>query len=787
MNNTGGYNFYRPSGTGEADAERIIHKVLANWYWFLPSVIVAIGLAFIYNLYTTPIYEIRSTLLISEDKSDSPLSALYGSREGKFEGLQFMNNRENIYNQIAILNSTPLVSKTLEELDFEVSYYKLGRAKVTEIYEDAPFRVIWNKKLPQVIETDFYLTIEPDKKMSIKFAGENAKLYDSKEGRIIKNLPDISFEKQGMSGTNMNIDNLPFSVLINDRFDPEAPNKYKFRFHAPESLVNKYKSLLYVTLPDDYSSILHLAVRDFNVNKGIDFLNKLTEVYQIDNLERKNENFNRTIQFIDAQLENISDSLSISANRLETFQSTNKMIDISVQSQQLLTELNELDKELASRETQNKYYKYLQEYIKSNQELETVIAPSAMGIEDPLLNSFIIQLNELITEKSSKTSIRQGSGHPAIVKLNTQIENVKRSLLESIENIIRQSEAEIEILNERINRYNYRIRRLPSTERNFVNFERKYNIDSETYTFLLQKMSEAQIAMASSVPDSQVIEEPKMSALVNPKTKKIYAIAFMLGFIIPVIIIFIQDLFNDKIVSEDDIAAITGYPVIGTVFHDQSKPASRKLLLDNPGSPASDLFRAIRRRLNLMTKGKEHPVIAFLSASPKEGKTYNVINIASSFALIPKRVVILDLDLRNPKMRKEFNIESDLGVVDYITGKAGLEEIIFQTKHPMLNVIPAGAVPPNPAEILLNNKIFELINMLKENYDIIIADSTPLGTVTDILPLSDIIDASVIIVRNKLTEKKELKNILKKVESYDMKEPGIIIYNTGRRKNKVKY
>jgi capsular exopolysaccharide synthesis family protein len=188
-----------------------------------------------------------------------------------------------------------------------------------------------------------------------------------------------------------------------------------------------------------------------------------------------------------------------------------------------------------------------------------------------------------------------------------------------------------------------------------------------------------------------------------------------------------------------------------------------------------------------MTKGKEHPVIAFLSVSPKEGKTYNVINIASSFALIPKRVVILDLDLRNPKMRKEFNIESDLGIVDYIIGKAGLEEIIFQTKHPMLNVIPAGAVPPNPAEILLNNKIFELINMLKENYDVIIADSTPLGTVTDILPLSDIIDASVIIVRNKLTEKKELKNILKKVESYDMKEPGIIIYNTGRRKNKVKY
>jgi capsular exopolysaccharide synthesis family protein len=726
-------------------------------------------------------------MLVSEDKTNSPLAALYGSREGKFEGMQLMNNRENIYNQMAILGSTPIVARTLEELDFSTSYYRLGKGKDTEIYKDAPFHIIRDETLPQVVETDYYLTISPDKKIFVKTEGENVMVYNYSEGSFVKNISRFSYQKEIVSGSGLKGDDLPFTVLLNGRFDPGAHNRYKFRFHTPESLVAKYKAMLKITLPDDYSSILHLTVQDYNVSKGIDFLNKLTEIYQIDNLDRKNENATRTIHFINAQLETISDSLSISENRLETFQSSNKMIDISAQSQQMLNELSELDKELAKREAQNKYYKYLQDYINSAQELETVIAPSAMGIEDPLLNSFIIQLNELITEKSSKTSIRQGSGHPTIIRLNAQIDNVKRSLLESIDNIIIQSEMEIDNLNERIGRYNYRIRRLPATERNFVNFERRYNIDSETYTFLLQKLSESQIAKASSVPDSQVIEEPKWSALVKPQSRRTYAIALMLGLIFPAAIIFLLDLFNNKITSEDDLASVTNFPVIGNVFHELSGKGSSTVVLDRPGSPASDLFRTVRSKLNLMTRGKEHPVIAVLSASPKEGKTFNVINIASSFALVPKRVVILDLDLRNSKMKTEFGIQSDAGVVDYITGSADIEKIVFKTKHPGLDVIPAGEVPPNPAELLLDRKIYGLVGRLKELYDVIVVDTSPVGSVTDMLPLSEIIDATVFVVRNKFTVRKRLKEALAEVESYQMKEPGIVLFNPGKVKKGYGY
>ena len=550
------------------------------------------------------------------------------------------------------------------------------------------------------------------------------------------------------------------------------------RFHTPESLVKSYRSQLRVFLPNENTSILLLTVRGNNVRKSIDFLNKLIEVYQLGSMEKKNENANRTTQFIDSQLQNISDSLIISENRLQTFRSANQMIDFSTQSQQLLRELGELDKEIIRQENKHKYYLYLEGYIKSSQETETVVAPSAMGIDDPLLNGFIKQLNELISEKSSQTSIRQNSQHPTILQLNAQIAVVKNSLKESISNIIHQSDLELEGLDRRISSYNVQIRRLPATERNFINFERKYKIDSETYTFLLQKLAEAQIAKASSVPDSQVIEEPGLSSMVQPQKRRVYAIALMLGMIFPAMVIFLRDYFNNKIESQDEIEAFTDYPVIGTTFNSAPDYRGSTLLLDKPGSRASEPYRDIRNKLNLMVKGTATPVIAVLSASPGEGKSYNVINIASSYAIMQKRTVILDLDLRNPAMKAAFKIQSDLGVVNYLTGNATLEEITFRTKDPLLDVIAAGPVPPNPAEILLSPGLTGLISRLREEYDMIVIDAAPVGIVSDIFPLSDLIDASVFIVRHKYTLKQSLKVALGKMEQYQMRRVGIVVNGT---------
>ena len=521
-------------------------------------------------------------------------------------------------------------------------------------------------------------------------------------------------------------------MLFRSNLSPGAAGNYMFRFHTPESLTGIYRSMLKVSLPINNSSILHLSVRDHNVKKGVDFLNKLIDIYQYSNLEKKNQYANLTIQFIDSQLQNISDSLSISENRLETFRSANRIVDFSAQSQQLLLQINELDKELLKRETQYKYYMYLKNYIDSNQDMQTVIAPSSVGIDDPLLNNFIKQMNELIDNKSGLTNIRPNSAHPTVIQLNNQIETVKNSLSQSINNVIAQSKTELETLNQRMEQYNVQVSRLPATERNFVNFERKYQIDSETYTFLLQKLSEARITKASNTPDGQILEYPQMKAIVKPQQRKVYSIALLIGMLLPAGFIMIRDFFNNKIRTIEDIKDITSYPVVGMVFHEEIKNAGPTPVIDNPKSRTANSYVSIRAKLKFLTQSEKHPVIAVTSALPKEGKTFNAINIASSIALTKKTTVLLDLDLHNSKVTEIFNLPSDIGLVNYIEGTAAPEEIVYDTKLARLKVIPAGYGPSNPAEILSDIKLTELLEKLKQNYDAVIIDTPPVVFVAEI-------------------------------------------------------
>ncbi|MEE4285035.1 MAG: polysaccharide biosynthesis tyrosine autokinase, partial [Mariniphaga sp.] len=780
--NSNNRNIVQPQDDDSIDLRKLIFKFLRNWYWFVLAVLITVGLAFLYNRYKTPVYEINASMLVEEGKSTSPLSgALGGPQQNIFQGLGGMNSMQNIYNQMVILNSTPIVSRTLDELDFELSYYAVGRVSVTEKYKEVPFQVIWDENHPQIIEGDFELTIFPDGKLQISINEKEAIVYNYFEDEVIRRIPDFSFSREVDAGSKLTLDYCSFTILLNEQFNADALNNFRFRFHSKNSLVKKYRDNLEVTMQDKETSILNLTLRDLNVKKGITFLNKLTEVYQLDNLEKKNENANRTIQFISSQLESISDSLNVSENRMESFQSEHQVLDISMQSQQLLEQMRDLDQERVALETQNKYYHYLREYIttSASQELETVIAPSAMGIQDPLLNSLILQLNELITEKSSQTSIRQNSQHPTILRLNAQIESVKNSLRENVNNIISQSDMALNNLNQRIRSFEAQVRRLPATERNYVNIERKYKLNNETYTFLLQKLSEAQIAKASNIPDSQMIEEPQMlgTGPVEPKTMMIYAIGLLLGLALPAGGIMLSDFFNTRIVSQDDIESITKFPIVGHVFQNQKEGKSRTLVLDKPNSPASEPYRAIRTKLNLITKGKPNPVIAVTSTFPKEGKSYNSINIASSFALMRKKTVLLDLDLRNSKLKEEFNLDSDLGVVNYIIGKANVDEITFKTKHPYLKLIPAGPIPPNPAEMLTDDKMLKLLGELKEKYDVIVIDSAPVGYVADLFHLHDIIDTNLFVVSHKYTHKMALKTALEEVSKHQLKGVGIIVNN----------
>jgi tyrosine-protein kinase Etk/Wzc len=781
MNTSNGHGLNQQSNTHEI--KNILTKLFRNWYWFVITAFFALALAFLYIKYTPPLYEINTAILVNVGSVSTPYSAIYGQGGGMFQDTR---DWASLYNQIAVASSSPMVSRTISGLDFEISYYKQGRFSETELYNNLPFQVIWDKTHPQIIDHHYNLIIHPDNKISISLEGENVNVHSYRDGETIQTIPHFNFEKQIESGSKIDSEHFSFIIVLNEHPNNHS-GSYRIRFNSHNSLVSQYKANLIVTLAEDFSSVLNLSVKDYNIEKGKMFLNRLSQVYLDNNLENKNQTAERTIQFIDSQLESISDSLNISEGRLERFRSSNQVIDFSAQSQQLLAQLNQLDNQIIQHKNQNKYYTYLREYIENNKDMESVIAPSSIGIEDPLLNSFIIQLNTLINQKSSQTSIRPNSEHPTFVQLNTQIEIVKNSLRQSINNILRQSDIELENLNLRMREYDAQIRRLPATERNFVNFERKYRIDSETYTFLLQKLSEARIAKASSMPDGQTLEGPFVKALVSPQRNRIFSIALLLGLIFPASVILIRDLFNDKINSQEDITAITRFPVIGHVLHMEKKLGSLTPVLDKPNSPLGNSYVSIRTKINLLTKGKEHPIVAVTSSLPNEGKSYTAINLASSVALTRKNVVLLDLDLRNSGIAETFELKQPKGVVNYIIGKASIKEIICDTKLSWLKVIPAGPIPPNPAEMLSDKKIKELLEKLKETYDMVIIDTPPIGFVSDMFQLEEMIDANLFVVRHKYTPKHTFKIILEEVAGRSMKGIGIIINNIKQKKGSHGY
>lgn len=778
-----GNGLMKPPENNTFELKQVIKRMLGSWYWIMLAVVVSLCLAFTYIRYTLPLYEIRSMILMEEGGTNSPVSVLYGQIPGL---AQDRGEYGNLANHVAIMTSSPIISRTLTGLDFEISYYSIGRFGETELYQDLPFQILWDKNHPQITGTDFLLSIDPDKNITLSLADNDINIHDYTSAQMVNYLPEYAFHRVIKPETKIETKEFSFIVVLNQEYN-NPTGDYKFRFNTHQSLVNEYKTALMVLLDENFASILNLSLKSHHIQKGSDFLEKLAKVYLDTNLEKKNQYAELTIQFIDSQLQAISDSLNISEGRLETFRSSNQMIDFSAQSQQLLTQINELDNQMIQQRNQNEYYNYLQDYIESNHEMETVIAPSSIGIDDPLLNSFIIQLNNLINQKSSQTSIRPNSEHPTIVQLNTQIEIVKNSLRQSINNIIKQSNIELENLNRRMREYNEQIRLLPATERNFVNFERKYNIDSQTYTFLLQKLSEARIAKASSIPDGQILETPFVSALVNPQKERIFVLAFLLGLIFPVSIILLKDFFNDKITSQEDVALLTPYPVIGSIYREGKKILSQTPVLDKPNSPLSSSYVSVRTQIRMLTKGKEHPAIAVTSSLPGEGKTFNSINIASSLSLTRKKVVILDLDVRNSRISEVFNLDHPKGVVNFIIGNASQEEITYDTKLAWLKVIPAGPIPPNPAEMLSDTRLQLLIKKLKGTYDFVIIDTPPTGLFADLFQLEDVIDATIFVVKHKSTQKQTFKMVLREISKHHIRGIGIVINNIHVKKSKTGY
>ena len=777
-----GLPFFPEFEQGESMIKPFLLKMLGKWYWFVLSIVIFVAAAWLLNRYSMPVYQSSSSLLILEKSNASPFSNTESAISSQaFEGFGIMGQGNNIFNQMEMLKSWPIIETAVRELGFEVSVSSEGRILQPEVYTGAPFIVEWDKGHPQLTGLRYRVEYN-DGKILVRAEGENVPVHDYASGENIRVIPNVDIDESKAPGEKFIGPEYSFSIRLKEENATGFSGTYIVEFHTVKQVERLYASRLTVAQTNRQTSILKLSVQDHNIQKGNDFLNKLVAVYQQDNLNQKNEVANRTINFIHSQLSEISDSLSLSETEMLQFQSDNRVIDLSAQSQQLLEQMSVLDNQRVVLESQLKYYRYLRNYIIQNQELETIMAPSSMGVEDPLLTGLTQDLNTLTLEKSRLGNVRVS---PRLNQINAQIEKLKEALLENVNSSITQAESRLDDLKSRIWASESRVRQLPTTERNMVNIERKYKLNNETYTFMLERLSTAQIAKASNMPDSKVVSEAIFEAQIEPQPMRNYSIAFFLGLMIPALTIFLIDFFTTKVKTLRDVEKMTKLPILASVFYNESKESHNTPVLDLPNSPASEPYRGLRNKLNLMTKGKEKPVVAVTSTGPNEGKSYTAINLASSFALNRKKTVLLDLDLRNSHLSEMLGIDANKGVVNYIMGDVTCDEICFQVKHPNFHVVPAGSIPPNPGEMLTDEKVLILMNELKQKYDVIIIDFAPIGFVTDLFQISEMLDSVLFVVRDRYTDKNWLKSALEELKAHELKGVGLVI--NGIRMKKGSY
>lgn len=752
------------------DLKVLIIKILSYWYLFVIGVFVAIVLGFVYNRYTPSTYQTTSSVFIKEDKMGiDPTSMM--------TGLTFKSNI-NIDNEIGILKSFSLTERTLKELEFfNVSYYVTGRVATRELYKETPFNVELDYDSLQVVGNKYSIEFIDNEQYRLKSREGRFWLYDYNKDENIApvELPDYEgvyrFGEWVSNGFNR------FRIVLNSNYDPEPKEdeikfKYSFIVRSRLDLIREFSNLT-IAQTSKASSILGLSLQGHNPHKITDYLNQLMEEYMERNLEQKNLVSENTVIFIDEQLIGIQDSLHKAETDLQIFQEGNDFMDLTAQSKEMFEHLKDIEKRKSELELSLKYYENLQDYINKNlDDLNKLVVPSAMGIQDQMLNKLVVELVALSSKKAEQLATSTEK-NPIVLTIDEQIIQTKKQLSENIANMIHNTNVTIKELANQIKIYDEQIKKLPTTQRAYLGYERKFSLNDELYKFLMEKRAEAQIVMASNSPDNSVIDAARISTTkkVAPKSMMVYLVCIVLGCAVPAAFIFFKEIFNLKVLEKSDIEKITKLPIIGQIPYTSPRDASSSstFVIDSPKSPISEAFRSIRTNIEYIVQGKDKCVFSVIADSPGIGKTYISINMASIYAMYGKKTLLVGMDLRKPRLYQEFGLSNKVGVSSYLAGKVSVEEAIQPSgKLPTLDILTAGPVPPNPAELIASDRCDQLFKELKEKYDYIIVDTPPLLWVTDALLLMKHVDTSVYVIRQAVTNKKALEVVVKDLEQRNL-------------------
>lgn len=767
------------------DFATIYTALILNWKWFVLSLIICMGAAHIYLRYATPIYQSAAKLLIKDDEG-SRSSFKGGNSIMSATNLGIISNSNGIDNEMEILKSRTLAQQTVYDLKLYVNYRHEGKLKDHVLYGDQ--------------EVNIDMDLEHLKKLN---APMNLKI--TREGRNyhVTGSYYVPIDNNSFKPEAVNIDKtfsaLPATIgtrvgvvrfTQNGNYMLRDGESLKATMIAPEIAAGKYVGNLNVTESSKTTTIVDLVLNDEIPQRAIDYLKQLAIVYNRQANEDKNEIAVRTEQFINQRLEKINAELGSTEGQLENYKKRNNMVELKTNATQAVANADQYAQKLSEANTQVALLDELTKYMNEPSNRHQPI-PSNVGLSDASATSLINEYNKIALQRNQLLH-SASENSPTVTPLTAQLDDLNSS----IKRAMTQARAGLKIQRNSIaaqaGKYEGQINNTPEQERMLTQIGRQQEVKSGLYLMLLQKREENSISLAATADKGKLIDTPVFTGKVTPKNSIIMLIALILGLAIPAGILFLLEFFRYKIEGHNDVEKLTNLPIIADVAiaSERAKTKADIVVHENKNNLMEEIFRSLRTNLQFLLK-QHDKVIMFTSTTSGEGKTFIASNVAISFALLGKKVVLVGLDVRKPRLAELFEIDdhhhgiTNLLVKDEVNWSDVKEQIIPSGINDKLDILMAGPVPPNPGELVTRESLDQTMEQLKEHYDYILIDTAPVGLVTDTLALGRISNATVYVCRADFTQKASfgLINSL----SMEKKLPNMSIVLNGVDLSKKKY
>lgn len=736
------------------DFATIYTALILNWKWFVLSLIICMGAAHIYLRYATPIYQSAAKLLIKDDEGSSGSSFKGGNSIMSATNLGIISNSNGIDNEMEILKSRTLAQQTVYDLKLYVNYRHEGKLKDHVLYGDQEVN----------IDMDMEHLKKLNAPMNLKITREGRNYHVT--GSYYVPIDNNSFKPEAVN-IDKTFSTLPATIgtrvgvvrfTQNGNYMLRDGESLKATMIAPEIAAGKYVGNLNVTKSSKTTTIVDLVLNDEIPQRAIDYLKQLAIVYNRQANEDKNEIAVRTEQFINQRLEKINAELGSTEGQLENYKKRNNMVELKTNATQAVANADQYAQKLSEANTQVALLDELTKYMNEPSNRHQPI-PSNVGLTDASATSLINEYNKIALQRNQLLH-SASENSPTVTPLTAQLDDLNSS----IKRAMTQARAGLRIQRNSIaaqaGKYEGQINNTPEQERMLTQIGRQQEVKSGLYLMLLQKREENSISLAATADKGKLIDAPVFAGKVTPKNSIIMLIALILGLAIPAGILFLLEFFRYKIEGHNDVAKLTNLPIIADVAiaSERAKTKADIVVHENKNNLMEEVFRSLRTNLQFLLK--EHDkVIMFTSTTSGEGKTFIASNVAISFALLGKKVVLVGLDVRKPRLAELFEIDdhhhgiTNLLVKDEVNWSDVKEQIIPSGINDKLDILMAGPVPPNPGELVTRESLDQTMEQLKEHYDYILIDTAPVGLITDTLALGRISNATVYVCRADFTQK----------------------------------